>query len=160
MLIALSVKADAGRHSPSYALSHYDTSFSGWGGFTFFIGLLPATYCFSAVGMISSMVRVCNKGLVNKANTEASRRKNAQTLRSKCPTLSHSASRSASLLACSSSYRFVSPVSILPSPSFDHLADEKAAQSRRSPISSKPLALKHCHTFSIESWEALTAQSA
>jgi amino acid transporter len=55
ILIALSVKADAGRHSASYALGHYDKSFSGWGGFTFFIGLLPAAYTFSAIGMISSM---------------------------------------------------------------------------------------------------------
>ncbi|CZR56538.1 related to GABA permease [Phialocephala subalpina] len=55
ILIALSVKADVGRHSASYALGHYDTSFSGWGGFTFFIGLLPAAYTFSAIGMISSM---------------------------------------------------------------------------------------------------------
>ncbi|KAJ5684776.1 uncharacterized protein N7477_001121 [Penicillium maclennaniae] len=37
ILIAVSVKADTGRHSASYALSHYDKSFSGWGGFTFFI---------------------------------------------------------------------------------------------------------------------------
>lgn len=35
---------------------------SGWGGFTFFIGLLPAAYCFSAVGMISSMVSVNTLG--------------------------------------------------------------------------------------------------
>lgn len=55
ILIALSVKADIGRHSASYALGHYDTSFSGWGGFTFFIGLLPAAYTFSAIGMISAM---------------------------------------------------------------------------------------------------------
>ncbi|KAE8449597.1 hypothetical protein EG329_007927 [Mollisiaceae sp. DMI_Dod_QoI] len=55
ILIALSVKADVGRHSASYALGHYDTSFAGWGGFTFFIGLLPAAYTFSAIGMISSM---------------------------------------------------------------------------------------------------------
>lgn len=53
--IALSVKADVGRHSASYALGHYDKSFSGWGGFTFFIGLLPAAYTFSAIGMISAM---------------------------------------------------------------------------------------------------------
>lgn len=51
ILIALSVKADVGRHSANYALGHYDTSLSGWGGFTFFIGLLPAAYCFSAIGM-------------------------------------------------------------------------------------------------------------
>lgn len=53
--IALSVNAGAGRRSASYALGHYDKSFSGWGGFTFFIGLLPAAYTFSAIGMISSM---------------------------------------------------------------------------------------------------------
>lgn len=55
IMIALSVKAEVGRHSASYALGHYDTSFSGWGGFTFFIGLLPAAYTFSAIGMISAM---------------------------------------------------------------------------------------------------------
>lgn len=55
ILIALSVKADVGRHSAAYTLGHYDKSFSGWGGFTFFIGLLPAAYTFSAIGMISSM---------------------------------------------------------------------------------------------------------
>lgn len=59
VLIALSVKADVGRHSASYALGHYDSSFSGWGGFTFFIGLLPAAYTFSAIGMISSMAEEC-----------------------------------------------------------------------------------------------------
>jgi amino acid transporter len=55
ILIALSVQAKAGRHSPSYTLGNYDTSLSGWGGFTFLIGLLPAAYTFSAIGMISSM---------------------------------------------------------------------------------------------------------
>ncbi|TVY75794.1 putative amino-acid permease [Lachnellula suecica] len=55
ILIALSVKADVGRHSAAYTLGHYETSLSGWGGFTFFIGLLPAAYTFSAIGMISSM---------------------------------------------------------------------------------------------------------
>lgn len=55
ILIAMSVKADVGRHSAAYTLGHYDTSLSGWGGFTFFIGLLPAAYTFSAIGMISSM---------------------------------------------------------------------------------------------------------
>lgn len=60
IMIALSVTAGAGRHSASYALGNYDTSFSGWGGFTFFIGLLPAAYCFSAIGMISSMAEECH----------------------------------------------------------------------------------------------------
>ncbi|KAH8591502.1 amino acid/polyamine transporter I [Bisporella sp. PMI_857] len=55
IMVSLAVKADVGRHSASYALGHYDKSFSGWGGFTFFIGLLPAAYTFSAIGMISSM---------------------------------------------------------------------------------------------------------
>jgi amino acid transporter len=55
IMMALSVKADVGRHSAAYTLGHYDTSLSGWGGFTFFIGLLPAAYTFSAIGMISSM---------------------------------------------------------------------------------------------------------
>ncbi|KAF4633635.1 hypothetical protein G7Y89_g4479 [Cudoniella acicularis] len=36
ILIALSVKADVGRHSAAYTLGNYDTSLSGWGGFTFF----------------------------------------------------------------------------------------------------------------------------
>ena len=55
ILISLSVEAKAGRHPASYTLGHYDTSYSGWGGFTFMIGLLPAAYTFSAIGMISSM---------------------------------------------------------------------------------------------------------
>ena len=57
--IALSAKADVGRHSAGYALGHYEETFSGWGGFTFFIGLLPAAYTFSAIGMISSMAEEC-----------------------------------------------------------------------------------------------------
>ena len=44
ILIALSVSANAGRHSAGFALGNYDESLSGWGGFTFFIGLLPAAY--------------------------------------------------------------------------------------------------------------------
>lgn len=60
-LITLSVKADVGRHSPSYTLGHYDTTLSGWGNFSFFIGILPAAYTFSAIGMISSMAEECDK---------------------------------------------------------------------------------------------------
>lgn len=59
ILIALSVKAGAGRHSAADALGYYDTSFAGWGGFTFFIGLLPAAYTFSAIGMITAMAEEC-----------------------------------------------------------------------------------------------------
>ena len=55
VFLGLSIKAGAGRHSASYALGHYDTSFSGWGGFTFFIGLLPSAYTYAAIGMITSM---------------------------------------------------------------------------------------------------------
>ncbi|KAH8693042.1 putative amino acid permease [Talaromyces proteolyticus] len=64
IMIAISVKADVGRHDAAYSLGHYDTTLSGWGGFTFFIGLLPAAYCFSAVGMISSMAEECANAVV------------------------------------------------------------------------------------------------
>lgn len=49
-MIALSAKAAMGRHSASYALGNFDTTLNDYGGFTFFIGLLPAAYCFSCVG--------------------------------------------------------------------------------------------------------------
>ncbi|KAK3389330.1 amino acid/polyamine transporter I [Podospora didyma] len=58
-LICLSVKADVGRNSPSDTLGHYDTSLSGWDSFSFFIGILPAAYTFSAIGMVSSMAEEC-----------------------------------------------------------------------------------------------------
>lgn len=62
ILIALAATAKAGRHSPAYALGHYDPSISGWGqGFTFFVGLLPASYSFSAIGMITSMSEECHE---------------------------------------------------------------------------------------------------
>lgn len=63
-LIALSVKADAGRHSAADALGAYDTSLSGYGGFTWFIGLLPVAYTFSAIGMITSMAEECKDAAV------------------------------------------------------------------------------------------------
>ena len=50
ILIALAAEAKLGRHDASYTLGHYDKSLSGWNGFTFFIGLLPVAYCFSAIG--------------------------------------------------------------------------------------------------------------
>lgn len=68
ILIALSVKADVGRHSAAYTLGHYDESFAGWGGFTFFIGLLPAAYTFSAIGMISSMAEECSDPAIKVPN--------------------------------------------------------------------------------------------
>ncbi|KAK2765680.1 hypothetical protein FQN54_008536 [Arachnomyces sp. PD_36] len=55
ILVSLAVSADVGRHDAAWALGHYDTTLSGWSGFSFFIGLLPAAYTFSAIGMISSM---------------------------------------------------------------------------------------------------------
>ncbi|RYN21787.1 hypothetical protein AA0113_g10013 [Alternaria arborescens] len=60
LLVGLLVRAQKGRHSASYALGNYDSSFSGWGtGFTFFIGLLPPAYAFSAIGMVTSMTEEC-----------------------------------------------------------------------------------------------------
>ncbi|KAF8636099.1 hypothetical protein AX17_003804 [Amanita inopinata Kibby_2008] len=56
VLICLSAKAAAGRRSAKFALSHFDPSASGWTpGWSFFIGLLPVTYVYSAIGMIASM---------------------------------------------------------------------------------------------------------
>ncbi|CAJ2511359.1 Uu.00g069840.m01.CDS01 [Anthostomella pinea] len=66
--ICLSVKADAGRHSPSYTLGHYDTSLSGWGNFSFWIGILPSAYTFSAIGMIISMAEECDKPTIKLPN--------------------------------------------------------------------------------------------
>ncbi|KAG9196825.1 hypothetical protein G6514_003947 [Epicoccum nigrum] len=62
VLIAVSVRAQQGRHSPSFTLGNYETSYSDWGkGFTFFIGLLPPAYTFSAIGMVTSMTEECAK---------------------------------------------------------------------------------------------------
>ncbi|KAI2632493.1 amino acid transporter [Hypomontagnella submonticulosa] len=66
--IYVSVKADVGRHSPSYTLGHYDTSLSGWNGFSFWIGILPSAYTFSAIGMISSMAEECGDPTIKLPN--------------------------------------------------------------------------------------------
>ncbi|KAI0484393.1 amino acid transporter [Xylariaceae sp. FL0804] len=66
--ICLSVRAEAGRHSPGYTLGHYDTSLSGWGDFSFWIGILPSAYTFSALGMISSMAEECDEPRVKLPN--------------------------------------------------------------------------------------------
>jgi len=56
MLISLSIKAAAGRRPASFALGFFDPSPSGWtAGWSFFIGLLPPAYTYSAMGMIASM---------------------------------------------------------------------------------------------------------
>ncbi|KAI0034837.1 amino acid/polyamine transporter I [Vararia minispora EC-137] len=61
-LVALSAEAKAGRRSAGYALGHFDPSSSGWTpGWTFFIGLLPPAYTFSAIGMIASMAEEVHK---------------------------------------------------------------------------------------------------
>ncbi|KAK0715549.1 amino acid/polyamine transporter I [Lasiosphaeris hirsuta] len=58
-LVCLSTKAEVGRNSPAETLGHYDNTLSGWGGFSFFIGILPAAYTFSAIGMVSAMAEEC-----------------------------------------------------------------------------------------------------
>ncbi|KAJ3506515.1 hypothetical protein NLJ89_g6827 [Agrocybe chaxingu] len=56
MLVCLPVKAASGRHSAAFALGHFDPSFSGWApGWSFFIGLLPPAFTYSAIGMVASM---------------------------------------------------------------------------------------------------------
>lgn len=58
-LVCLATKADVGRHSVADTLAYYDDTLSGWGGFSFFIGMLPSAYTFSAIGMISVMAEEC-----------------------------------------------------------------------------------------------------
>ncbi|KAG2344215.1 amino acid transporter [Suillus weaverae] len=54
--ICLLAKAAAGHRPASFALGNFDPSFSGWTpGWSFFIGLLPPAYTFSAIGMITNM---------------------------------------------------------------------------------------------------------
>lgn len=56
ILVCLFSKAAAGRRPVSFALGNFNPSFSGWTpGWSFFIGLLPAAYTYSAIGMITSM---------------------------------------------------------------------------------------------------------
>ncbi|KAH8887291.1 amino acid transporter [Thozetella sp. PMI_491] len=59
-MVCLSAKADVGRHSPSFTLGNYDSTLSGWGDFSFFIGILPSAYTFSAIGMVSAMAEECS----------------------------------------------------------------------------------------------------
>jgi amino acid transporter len=58
-LVCLSSTAAVGRNSPAFTLGNYETDLSGWGDFSFFIGMLPAAYTFSAIGMISAMAEEC-----------------------------------------------------------------------------------------------------
>lgn len=50
VFLGLSISAKLGRHSAADALAHYDTSLSGWGSWSFAIGLLPAAYTFAGFG--------------------------------------------------------------------------------------------------------------
>ena len=70
--IGLSVAAKAGRHSAADTLGYYDTTLSGWGGFSFFIGLLPSAYTFAALGMISSMAEEVRDPAVVSQDASAS----------------------------------------------------------------------------------------
>lgn len=63
-LVYLSATAKVGRNSLADTLGHYDTTLSGWGDWSFFIGLLPAAYTFSALGMISSMAEECGDATI------------------------------------------------------------------------------------------------
>ncbi len=65
VLIGFAATADAGRHSAAYTLGHYDKALSGYGGFSWFIGLLPAAYTFAALGLISSMAEECRDPAVD-----------------------------------------------------------------------------------------------
>lgn len=55
VFISVSVTAKVGRHGPGYTLGHYDTTLSGWNGFSLCIGFLPPAFCFCAMGMATSM---------------------------------------------------------------------------------------------------------
>lgn len=58
--ITIAVLAKAGRHDAYNGFVGYDPSYSGWEEhFTFFIGLLPPAYAFSALGMTVSMAEEC-----------------------------------------------------------------------------------------------------
>ncbi|RAK72492.1 putative amino acid permease [Aspergillus fijiensis CBS 313.89] len=59
-LICLSIKAKAGRHSVADTLGYYDSTLSGWGDFSFWIGTLPSAYALCTTGMISSMAEECD----------------------------------------------------------------------------------------------------
>lgn len=54
IVVSLSVKASAGRHSAKYALTHFDVSQSGWTpGWAFFVGMLPVRPIHSLVAEYS-----------------------------------------------------------------------------------------------------------
>ncbi|OQE36859.1 hypothetical protein PENCOP_c011G04663 [Penicillium coprophilum] len=60
LAITLLVLAKTGRHDAYTGFVGYDPSYSGWEeNFTFFIGLLPPAYAFSAIGMVTSMAEEC-----------------------------------------------------------------------------------------------------
>ncbi|KAJ8073080.1 hypothetical protein PM082_019948 [Marasmius tenuissimus] len=65
-MICLSAKAAVGRHSASLAFGFFDPSSSGWTpGWSFFIGLLPPAFAYSAVCLIASMAEEVKNPAVN-----------------------------------------------------------------------------------------------
>lgn len=64
ILVALSATAKAGRRSAADTLGYYDKTLSGWGDFSFFIGMLPPAYTFAVVGMMCSMAEECDRAAV------------------------------------------------------------------------------------------------
>ncbi|KAL0574081.1 hypothetical protein V5O48_007866 [Marasmius crinis-equi] len=65
-MVCLSVKAGVGRRSASFAFGFFDPSNSGWvPGWSFFIGLLPPAFAYSAVCMIASMAEEVKNPSVN-----------------------------------------------------------------------------------------------
>lgn len=59
IFVSLLVKADDGRNSAAVTFGQYDATLSGWNGFSFFIGLVPAAYVFAPIGMLASMAEEC-----------------------------------------------------------------------------------------------------
>lgn len=60
MFVCLFVKVEVGRNEVGEMLGGYDISLSGWGGFSFFIGVLLVVYMFSVIGMVLVMVEECD----------------------------------------------------------------------------------------------------
>lgn len=68
VLIALPATSDT-HHSAADTLGAFDNTLSGWGNFGFMIGLLPAAYAFSALGMVREMMASTAKIARNDIDT-------------------------------------------------------------------------------------------
>ncbi|KIK57874.1 hypothetical protein GYMLUDRAFT_45707 [Collybiopsis luxurians FD-317 M1] len=65
-VVSLLIKAAAGRRSITFVFSNFNPSFSGWPSvWTFFIGLLPVIYTFSATGALLPMTEEVHNPTVN-----------------------------------------------------------------------------------------------